>query len=165
MSSILIDRIFCSRRCAGFTLVELVAVIAVTSVLAVIVIPRLDQASFTSRSFADRVRESLQYAQKTAVAQRRNVCVVTSSNTLTLTRAASNGDNIACTQPIADASGNAGFVLPVPSGVVMSINTLVFGSQGQPLSGGTLKTTDTTLSVSGAFSATITIEKITGLIR
>ena len=150
---------------AGFTLVELVAVTVVAAVLAVIVIPRLDQASFTSRSFADRVRESLQYAQKTAVAQRRNVCVVTSSNTLTLTRAASNGDNIACTQPIADASGNASFVLPATSGVVMSINTLVFGSQGQPLSGGTLKTTDTTLSVSGAYSATITIEKITGLIR
>lgn len=165
MSRTLADRNFCSGRSAGFTLVELIAVTVVVSVLAVIVIPRLDQASFTSRSFADRVRETLQYAQKTAVAQRRNVCVVTSSDTLTLTRAASNGDNMACTKPIADASGNAEFVLPVPSGVVMSINTLVFGSQGQPLSGGTLKTTDTTLSVDGAYSATITIEKITGLIR
>ncbi len=152
---------------AGFTLVELVAVMVVAAVLAVIVISRFDQSSFSSRSFADRVRESLQYAQKTAIAQRRNVCVNRSGNSMTLTRAASSGDTVTCTLPVADAAGNGNFVLSAPSGVTLGdMTTLIFGSQGQPISGGgAILTADTTLTVNGDYSATVTIEKITGLIR
>ena len=152
---------------AGFTLIELVAVISVAAMLVVIAVPRLNQSGFSSRSFADRVRESLQYAQKTAIAQRRNVCVTRSGNSLTLTRAASNGDAEGCRPELADASGNNNFVLSAPGGVTLGgETTLIFGSQGQPLSGGgAILTADTTLTVNGDYSATITIEKITGLIR
>ena len=133
-------------------------------------ISRIDQNRFSSRSFADLVQESFQYAQKTAIAQRRNVCVVISSNTLTLTRAASNGDGVGCTLTVADSSGNGNFVLSAPSGVTLSgVTALVFGAQGQPLkqplNNGEVLTTDTSLTVNGSYSATITIEKITGLIR
>lgn len=170
MSSLWINGILCRGRNSGFALVELVAVIVVVSVLAMIVIPRLDQASFTSRSFADRVRESLQFAQKTAIAQRRNVCVSVRGDSLTLTRSALNGDGFDCTQPIADVSGNASFVLSTPSGVSLSgMTTMVFGAQGQPLkqplNNGEVLSSDTSLTVNGNYSATITIEKVTGLIR
>ena len=166
----LADRNFVSVGESGFTLVETVAVIVIAAALAALVISRIDQNRFSSRSFADRVRESLQYAQKTAIAQRRNVCVAISSNTLTLTRAASNGDVMGCTVTIADASGNSSFVLSAPSGITLSgLTALVFGAQGQPLkqplNNGEVLTTDTSLTVNGSYSATITIEKITGLIH
>lgn len=60
----------------GFTTVELVTVLVIAGILAAMVMPRFfDVSAFRQRGFADEVRASLRLAQKTAIAQRRFVCV------------------------------------------------------------------------------------------
>lgn len=82
----------------GFTLVELITVMVIVGILAVAVLPRFFTVSdFEDRGSADQVKALLRFAQKTAVAQHRNVSVAisggaASSNcTTTLT-----GGNLAC---------------------------------------------------------------------
>lgn len=60
----------------GFTLVELVMVLVIIGILAVFVVSRLDfQSTFSERGFHDKLKAGLQFARKSAVAQRRYVCV------------------------------------------------------------------------------------------
>lgn len=69
----------------GFTLIELVMVIVLVGVLAVFVAPRLNNSDFYARGFHDETLAFLRYAQKSAIAQRRTVCVAFTSGTATLT--------------------------------------------------------------------------------
>jgi MSHA pilin protein MshC len=69
----------------GFTLIELVMVLVLVGVLAVFVLPTLNPEDFKARGMRDETTALLRYAQKTAVAQRRVVCVVVQSTGLVLT--------------------------------------------------------------------------------
>lgn len=64
----------CCNR--GFTLIELITVIIMMGVLAVFAAPRMFNFNdFNARGFHDETLSLLRYAQKTAIAQRRTVCV------------------------------------------------------------------------------------------
>jgi MSHA pilin protein MshC len=82
---------------AGFSLVELIAVMVVIGILAVVALPRFDRSEMDRRAFHDETMAALRYAQKTAIASRRNVCVVFPGTTsLTLQIAATFGPNVSC---------------------------------------------------------------------
>lgn len=69
----------------GFTLVELITVMIIMGILAVNAMPRFaDQSSFQTRGFVDETRALLRFAQKSAIAQRRTVCVALNSTGLGL---------------------------------------------------------------------------------
>jgi MSHA pilin protein MshC len=69
----------------GFTLIELIMVIVMLGVLAVFAAPRLfNTGDFNARGFHDETMSLLRYAQKTAIAQRRTVCVALNDKGVTL---------------------------------------------------------------------------------
>lgn len=69
----------------GFTLIELIMVIVMLGVLAVFAAPRVfNTGDFNARGFHDETMSLLRYAQKTAIAQRRTVCVAFSATGVTL---------------------------------------------------------------------------------
>jgi MSHA pilin protein MshC len=143
-------------RCGGFTFVELVVVLVVVGVLAVLAVPRFaDRSAFEQRGFLDQTRSAIQFARKSAVAQRRNVCVSVTPGGLSLTAPACGG-----TALIDPASGGA-FVLTAPSGIVLtpSVN-LVFDALGRLAS----PDAQTAISVSGV-GTPITVERETGYVH
>ena len=75
----------------GFTLIELIMVMVMLGVLAVFAAPRIfNSDDFYARGFHDETLGLLRYAQKTAVAQRRTVCVNLNPTGVTLHIFASN---------------------------------------------------------------------------
>lgn len=99
----------------GFTLVELITVMVIVGVLAVAVLPRFFTVSeFEDRGSADQVKSILRFAQKTAVAQRRNISVTISAATTPN-----------CTTTLAGAS----LTCQVKSSVVT--NTVTFNALGR----------------------------------
>lgn len=70
----------------GFTLIELIMVIVILGVLAVYAAPRIfNTGDFTARGFHDETMSLLRFAQKTAIAQRRTVCVALNETGVTFT--------------------------------------------------------------------------------
>lgn len=140
-----------SWRARGFTLVELIAVMVVIGILAVAALPRFfDRNVFEARGFLDETRALLRYAQKTAVAQRRTVCVAFAAGGVALTIAGAAGAN-ACNTPL---------VLPnVPRGGA-GLAASVAGFQFQS-TGATNQVADVTVTVAGA-TGVITVGAATG---
>lgn len=94
-------------RQRGFTLIELIMVMVMLGVLAVFAAPRIfNSDDFYARGFHDETLGLLRYAQKTAIAQRRTVCVAFTSNQISLTIAAAASD-LTC-PPTASLSGPNG---------------------------------------------------------
>lgn len=103
----------------GFTLVELIVVMIVIGIIAVTVIPRFaNRADFDARGFADATAAMLRYGQKSAVAQRRTVCVGFSAAAVTLTMATTFGG--ACNLNLSGPDGVSPYKLSVPAGVAFS---------------------------------------------
>lgn len=157
-------------RLRGFTLIELIMVIVLLGVLAVFAGPRMLRSSdFYARGFHDETLAYLRYAQKTAVAQRRTVCVAFGGSTVTLTIASAAGTtNCSTAGTITGPKGESPVTLTARSGVTYSSTptpiNFGFDGLGQPItSSGSAQATQT-IQVNGA-SRSITVETATGYVH
>lgn len=129
-----------SRAERGFTLVELVVVLIVAGILAATVLPRFGgRTGFEERGFRDETLAALRYAQKSAIASRRLVCVTFSASGLSA--------RMANAPAAANCAGAAGTVLTGPSGAALTVAAqggasyvgtpaaLTFNALGQPSAG------------------------------
>lgn len=162
----------------GFTLIELIMVMVILGILAVYAVPRIFNSNdFYARGFHDETLSILRYAQKTAIAQRRTVCVVFSapspaSATLTIASAAasytcntsSTGPNKSCpggpTGPTGCITGRTDVAY---SGTPTNFN---FDGLGQPIKADGTGAAQTTQTIQVANAAkSITVEAATGYVH
>jgi MSHA pilin protein MshC len=127
---------------AGFTLTELVAVIALLAITAAVAGPRFFRTdTFHERFGVDAVRGALGYAQKLAIATGCEVQVSFSGGGFDVRRRAACTSG-AFTAPVPDpGTGSAGYSGTLPGGVTVasSVDPLVFDALGQARdSGGTV---------------------------
>ena len=160
-------------RCqAGFTLVELITVMLVIGIMAVVVLPRFDLLKgFDEIGYRDKVRATLEYARKAAVAQRRYSCVSLSGNNLILTIDQNVPESyVAGTCPanalrLPAADGNcspaAADRICAPSSVFIAAGpaTLVFSPLGRPAATGYAYT------VHGDADHVVTVEAESGYVH
>lgn len=168
---------FLSRRQPGFTIIELIVTMVLIGILAVVVLPRFDLLKgFDEIGYRDKVRATLEYARKSAVAQRRYVCVNRNGNGLILTRDLRDPDTLSFATVACPDSGNNRLGLPTPdtkycpagananqicapdsSGFAAAPTLLKFSPLGQP-------DATATYTISGA-GPDIVVEAETGYVR
>jgi MSHA pilin protein MshC len=157
-------------RTPGFTLVELVITILIVGILAVAGLPRLFSIqAFDNRGFLDEVVAALRYAQKAAIASRRNVCVTFSANSLALTVASGAGSTAPCDTPLKSPMGDASFQIPrtgrKPTGAVFQFvyPAFHFDALGRPRSAPDNAVARQVILIAGVVQA-IKIESETGYV-
>ena len=150
---------------AGFTLVELVVTLVVIGILAAVVAPRfLGGHGFEARGFYDETLSALRYAQKTAIAQRRLVCVAFTAKTVTLAIAEVN-PAVSCNTALTGPNGSTPYVIDSTVFTKYGTANVVFSSfpaalnfdpLGRPSGAATIQV--------ASFPQTITVEAETGYV-
>lgn len=145
----------------GFTLIELIMVIVILGVLAVVAAPRIfDNSTFTGRGLHDETMALLRFGQKTAIAQRRTVCITVNGSGITMTMFVTNPAPATCTAATAAQAPalNPPFTPKGGTGLAGPASPFQF----TPL-GSTDQATAVTITV--ANSTPITVEPGTGYIH
>ncbi len=172
-----------AARQSAFTIVELVIIILVVGILAALTIPRfVDTGVFEARGYYDSVANTLRYAHKTAIAQRRVVYVKldTSTGQVSLCFANTFPCSSAADQ-VPTSLGEKPYVVSAPSGVSLSCSpaltsdTFYFSTLGKPYNSSDPLPTETsststfstiTITITGGDAArTITVEKESGYVH
>lgn len=139
----------------GFTLVELVVVLVLLAIVSAVAVPSLSGTrAIDDVRFIHEVRDALRFAQRTAIAQRRTVCVSFTSSSVSLTIAATSGG--ACTVPLAGPGGESPFSVAASNDGFTSVpSDFTFDPLGAASLG-------QTLALAGA---TIVVDAATGYVR
>lgn len=115
------------RAARGFTIIELVVTIGIVALLAAIVVPRFVASdSFRSRGFYDSAKSVVRFAQKTAIAWRRDVFVCVTAASV------SAGTAAGCATPIVNPVTGGVLSVSAPAGVSLTPAAFSFDSAGRP---------------------------------
>lgn len=131
---------------------ELVVVIVIAGILAAYAASKVSPSALRSGAFTGELRSTVRYAQKLAVAQRRNVFVVVSSANVSLCYDAG------CASQVKNVEGSW-FQSVSPSGASIAGATFFFDSLGRPNPSGAIVVADS----SG--NQTITVEAESGFVH
>jgi MSHA pilin protein MshC len=116
----------------GYTLIELIVSIAIMAILAAIAVPLFNQPQVDSTWFREQVKSAVRYAQRQAVAQRRQVFVVVdpsvSVNNVKLCYV-----NTGCGIPVLQITTGTAYALTAPTGALTGAPfSFSFNGLGQP---------------------------------
>jgi MSHA pilin protein MshC len=142
-------------------MVELILVIAIAGVLAAVAVPRLvGKNSFDTRGFVDELAATVRFAQKLAVAQRRNVFVQFTANDATLCYVAAAP--CAAAERAPGPGGEKPYTVTAPNGVSLNspVPALPFDGGGRALLGGPLD-----VQVNGAGVYHVRVAQETGYVQ
>lgn len=118
------------RRQKGFTLVELISIIVMAGMLYVFAVPRMpDAKAIVALGFQDETLSFLRFAQKSAIAQRRLVCVEFTGNSALLSVSASP-ETHSCDSPLKGPSGEIPGVIRGKENAAYDIAPLNFNFDG-----------------------------------
>jgi MSHA pilin protein MshC len=119
---------YAMRHCLGFTMVELIVTITIVGILSAVAAPRfLSRDGFDSIGFTDQVESLTRYAQKVAIAKRRNVCVTLTASTVSLNYSNPGLCDTALFLPSTQTN-----TLNAPNGLTLSAANFYFDSLGRP---------------------------------
>ena len=145
------------RFCGGFSMVELILVIVIAGILAAVAVPRLvGRNAFDERGFADQLAATVRFAQKLAVAQRRNVFVQLTAGNATLCYDA------ACATAAPGPGGEKPYTVSTPGGVAIAspLAALAFDAGGRPNTAAQLD-----IRVNGTGTHHVWVERETGYVH
>jgi type II secretory pathway pseudopilin PulG len=136
---------------------ELVTVLIIVGILSVVIAPRFWGSTFDEAKFFDEATTALRYAQRSATAMQRTVCVGFAGNTITLTYDTVYGSS-ACGTPLGGPSGAASYVVTAQGGggFAAAPASFNFDRVGRP-------SNPQTLSLLGGFQ--IVVENETGFVH
>lgn len=136
----------------------------ITGIIAAIAAPRfIGVDAFDARGSYGTLTSALRYAQKTAIAQRRNVYV----NVNTSTRVVCLGYTSDCSSAVIDPATQAAYSKTLSSNVSIAASTtpLGFDGLGRPAPNATATFTINNAVVPSESTRTITVEADTGYVR
>jgi MSHA pilin protein MshC len=148
----------------GFTLVELVAVMVITGIVASIAAPRfIGVDAFDARGSYSTLVSALRYAQKTAIAQRRNVY----ANVNIASHVVCLGYTSSCSTAVIDPATQAAYAKTLSNNVTITASTtpIGFDGLGRPAPNATATFTVQNAVVPSESTRTITVEAETGYVH
>jgi prepilin-type N-terminal cleavage/methylation domain-containing protein len=150
---------------AAFSLVELIATLAVIAILAAFAVPRFtDRTGFASRGVYDQGQAVIRSAQKIAIAQRQSppktpVYVVITAAQIRVCYDA------ACAATVTDAATGAALAASAPTGVTFApVTTFSYSGSGVPSMGAQLAVNVNSTGV-GDVNRTFFVEAQTGYVH
>jgi MSHA pilin protein MshC len=135
-------------------------------------VPRLfDQSEFAGRGGRDFLASSLRYAQKSAIALRRNVCVAVAGSALSATIAGAPGSDQPCNpgNALVHPANGLSFADPanaLPGGAAVTASaSVVFDAAGRPLAAPAAPLVAVLSIVVAGHAVPVSIEPETGLVH
>lgn len=118
------------QLCAGFTLIELIAVLVILGIVSVVAIGKfLSPDVYALQAARDQTLLCIQAAQQLAMTQSRSVRVLLSGTTIDVRKDANNNGVFASDESV--ALGAVTYPITLAQGVSVSTSTLNFNSLGE----------------------------------
>ena len=142
-------------------MVELILVMVVAGILAAVAVPRMmGRTGFDTRGFADQLSATVRFAQKLAVAQRRDVFVQLTASNATLCYSPATPCPVGSQAP--GPGGEKPYTVTAPGGVAIAspLAALAFDAGGRPIIAAQLA-----IRINGSGTHTILVEQETGYVH